>query len=105
LSEKSSEVKFAVTETSAFMVTMHVPVPEQAPPQPVKFEVDIGATISVTEVPGAKLAEQEPPHSIPGGLLVTVPLPLPARFTESVKFEVPAEPLITVTLPLTVFAV
>ena len=87
------------------MVTMHVPAPEQAPPQPVKFEVDIGATISVTEVPGAKLAEQEPPHSIPGGLLVTVPLPLPARFTESVKFEVPAEPLITVTLPLTVFAV
>jgi hypothetical protein len=111
LIEKSSDAKVAVTESAAFKVRMHELVLEQAPLQPANVEGEFGVAVRVTEVPGVKLAEQEfpcsgeNPHSMPGGLLVTVPLPFPAMVTERISFEVPAEPLITVTLPLTVFAV
>ena len=37
--------------------------------------------MSVTWAPGAKVAEQLDPQSIPAGALVTVPPPLPARTT------------------------
>src|SRR5215208_1194657 len=68
----------AVTERAAFIVRVHVPVPEQSPDQPVKLSPDAGVAVRVTSVPSAKLAEQVAPQSIPAGLLVTVPPPLPA---------------------------
>jgi hypothetical protein len=43
---------------------MHAPVPVQAPPQPPKLEPELGVALRVT-VPGAKLALQVAPQSIP----------------------------------------
>jgi hypothetical protein len=55
--------KFAVTDSSAFMTTEQVEIPEQLPLQPVKAEPKMyGVAMSVTVVPLAKLAEQEVPH-------------------------------------------
>src|SRR5437773_11579873 len=60
-------------------VTTHVPVPEHPPPlQPVKVEPAAGVAVSVTAVPLVKLAEQVTPQVIPAGVLVTVPMPVPA---------------------------
>jgi len=82
--------KVAVTVMSAFVVTVQVPVPEQPPPlQPMKTEPASRATPRVTEVPLSKDAEQVPPQSIPAGLLVTVPLPVPALVTVRVKVTTP----------------
>src|SRR5213594_469187 len=50
-------MKVAVTVVAAFSVTAQVPVPEHAPP-----------------------------HEMPAGALVTVPVPAPAALTVSVKF-------------------
>ena len=46
------EVKLAVTDWSAFITRVQVPVPEQAPPQPVKVEGAVGVAVKVTDVPG-----------------------------------------------------
>jgi len=84
--EKSPvELNVAVTDSFAFAVATHVPVPEHAPPQPPKVEPGTGEAVKVTEVPLAKFAEQLLPQSMPAGLLMTLPTPLPARETESVK--------------------
>jgi hypothetical protein len=79
-------LKVAVTACAAFIVTLQVPVPEQAPLQPAKVEPVPGAAVSVTIVPLAKFAEQAVGQLIPVGLLVTVPLPVPASDTVNVKF-------------------
>src|SRR5207245_9219302 len=64
----------------------HVPVPRLPPPlQPVKTEPAAGLAVSVTVVPLAKLTVQVAPQSIPGGLLVTVPVPMPVVATPSAK--------------------
>jgi hypothetical protein len=61
-------------------------VPEQPPPlQPVKAEPALGVAVSVTAVALAKAAEHVVPQVIPAGELVTVPLPVPALLTVSVK--------------------
>ena len=79
-------MKVAVTVVAAESVTVQLPVPEQPPPlQPVKVEPAAGAAVSVTAVPLVKLAEQVAPHVMPAGALVTVPLPVPAGVTVSVK--------------------
>jgi hypothetical protein len=44
-------LKLAVTDWAALMLTVHVPVPEQAPPQPVKVEPAAGDAVKVTLVP------------------------------------------------------
>ena len=45
-------VNVAVTEVAAFMVTVHVPVPEHPPPlHPVKVEPAEAEAVSVTLVP------------------------------------------------------
>jgi hypothetical protein len=80
-----TRAKVAVTVGSPLMVSVQVAlVPEQAPPQPVKLEPASGAAVSVTLVPSLKDAEQVAPQVIPPGLLVTVPVPLPAFETVSV---------------------
>ncbi len=80
--------KFPVTVMLEFIDTVQVPVPLQPPPlQPAKVESAAGVAVSVTEVPMLWTPEQFAPQSIPAGLLVTVPLPVPDVFTVRVKFE------------------
>src|SRR5438034_783031 len=79
-------VNVAVTVVAALRVTVQAPGPEQPPPlQPLKVEPAAGAAVSVTAVPLAKLAAQVAPQVMPAGLLVTVPAPVPALETVSVK--------------------
>ena len=73
----------AVTDSSALSVTVHVPVPEQPPPdQPVKLDPDAAAAVNFTMVPTVKVCEQVPGQLIPEP--VTVPDPVPANATDSV---------------------
>ena len=60
-----------------------VAVPVQAPDQLVKVEPAAGAAVRVTDVPLLKLAEHVLPQLIPAGLLVTVPVSVPARVVVS----------------------
>src|SRR6266511_1974950 len=76
--------KVAVAAWLALMVSVHVPVPEQSPLQPAKLEPEAAVAVRMTEVPSAKACEQVLPQSIPAGLLVTMPAPLPAFATVSV---------------------
>ena len=80
------EAKFAVTNAFAFITTVHVPVPVQAPPlHPVNTLPLAGDAVKVTLVPELKLTEHVAPQLIPAGELVTVPLPVPAFDTDSVN--------------------
>lgn len=61
--------------------TTQLPVPLQEPPQPAKVLPDAGDAESVVAVVVEKLAEAElqvVPQLMPLGLLVTVPVPVPA---------------------------
>ena len=79
------ELKFALTDFAASMVTLHAPVPLHAPPQPANVEPESGVTAKLTTVPLAKLAEHVVPQEIPEGVLVTVPVPGPLLATVRVK--------------------
>ncbi len=46
--------KVAVTFCAALMVTVHAPVPEHAPLQPVKEEPEAAVAVRVTNVPLSK---------------------------------------------------
>ena len=70
-----------VAVTAASVVTAHVPVPLQAPPQPAKDEPFIAAAVSVTLVPRANDAAHVLPQLIPEGFDVTVPEPDPILVT------------------------
>lgn len=62
--------------------------PLQPPPlQLVKVEPLVPAALSVTVVPVAKSAAHVPGQEIPLGILVTVPVPVPARLTVSRSVE------------------
>src|ERR1041385_5439082 len=78
-------VKVALTDFAASMVTLHAPVPLQAPPQPANVEPESGAAVKLTTVPLAKLAEHVVPQEIPAGELATVPVPVPVLATVRVK--------------------
>jgi hypothetical protein len=72
----------ALTAESAFIVTVHGPVPEQPPPdQPAKREPAADTAVSVTPVPLSNFAEQVVPQLIPGGDENTVPAPDPVLAT------------------------
>ena len=58
-------------------------VPLQAPLQPVKLEPGAATAVSVTLAPFAKSSSQVAPQTMPAGLLVTEPLPVPALTTVS----------------------
>src|SRR3989442_12736709 len=86
VSVKVGRVKVAVTVVAAESVTVQAPVPEQPPPlQPQKMEPAARVAVSVTAVPLVKLAEQVAPQVMPDGLLVTVPVPVPALERVSAK--------------------
>ena len=76
-------MKVATTERLTSVVSEHWTVPVQAPDQPAKVEPAAGVAVRVTGVPLLKLDEQTAPQLIPAGLLVTVPLPVPALVTVS----------------------
>ncbi len=68
-----------------FIVTVQVPVPEHPLPlQPANVDPLDGDAVSVTTVPVGKPAEQSAVQLMPDGVLVTLPDPVPARFTLSV---------------------
>jgi hypothetical protein len=73
----------AVTEVLVVRFTMQVPVPLHAPDQPANVAPVLGVAVSVTGVPLAKLAAQAVPQLMPDGLLVMVPVPVPAFCTVS----------------------
>ena len=79
-----TSVNVAVTEVAALTVTLHAPVPEQAPLQPAKVEPASGVAVRVTAEPGVSACEQVVPQEMPAGVLVTVPEPVPLFVTESV---------------------
>lgn len=88
LREKSGgtfELNVAVIVWSTLDVRVHAPVPEQpAPFQPAKLDPVAAMAVRVTGAPTGKVATQlivavfGTSQSIPGGLLVTVPSPVPS---------------------------
>jgi hypothetical protein len=74
-------LKVAVTALAALMVTEQVPVPVQAPLHPAKVEPVPAAAVRVTAVPLLKFALQEVGQVMPLGVLVTLPVPVPASVT------------------------
>ena len=71
----------AVTDRAAFIETVHVPVPVQAPDHPLNAVVDDGVAVRVTEPDAAKVCVQGvsfvgPVQLIPIGLELTEPSPL-----------------------------
>src|SRR5438067_1471988 len=72
-------VNVAVMVVAAVRLTVQGPLPVQVSPlQPVKADPAAGVAVSVTTVPSSKVDEQTPGQPMPGGLLVTVPEPVPA---------------------------
>jgi hypothetical protein len=75
----------AVTLRAWLIAVTQVPVPLQPPPvQPPNTESPAGVAVSVTDVLNGYVALHAVPHEMPPGVLVTVPVPLPARATVSV---------------------
>jgi hypothetical protein len=81
VSENCLRVNVAVTCCTVSVVTMQVPVPVHAPLQPVNVESAAAVAVSVTIVPGANIWLHVVPQSMPAGLDVTEPLPLPSLVT------------------------
>jgi hypothetical protein len=67
---------------------MQVDVPLQAPDHPAKLEPVDGVAVSVTAVPLLNPALHVVPQLIPEGLLVTTPVPVPAKVTASTDWVV-----------------
>jgi hypothetical protein len=70
-------LKVAVQVFAADMVT-EPSLQSASPLQPAKVDPVLGVAVNVTGVPLLKEAEQVLPQLRPAGLLVTVPLPVPA---------------------------
>jgi len=109
VSAKVPTLNVAVTDSAALMVTVHVPVPVQAPLHPANVEPEAAAAVRVTEAPLLKVAVQVLGQLIPAGLLVTVPLPVPASVTVSEEVTtvivnciplLATPPTVTTTLPV-----
>jgi hypothetical protein len=68
-------LKAADTLAAALIITTQLPLPLHTPPQPLKTAPWAGVAVSVTGVPLPKLELHVAPQVMPGGELVTVPLP------------------------------
>jgi len=79
---RGASLKVAVTVRAALIVTVQLPVPLHAPPQPVNVEPEAALAVSVTCVPAAYVLVHVAPHEIPLGELVTVPVPEPLFATD-----------------------
>ncbi len=79
--------KVAVTELAALNMMLQVAFPVHPPLQLEKTSLVAGVALSVTCVFCGKLAEHVAGQLIPAGLLVTVPVPVPAMVTDMVTFE------------------
>ena len=66
----------AVTLLAWVIDTTQLPVPEQAPDQPVNVDPGEGDAVNVTDVPSGYVSEQPPGQLIPAGEDVTDPSPL-----------------------------
>jgi hypothetical protein len=77
-------VNSALTDAFDPIVTEQLPVPVQAPPQPLNEELIAAFAFSVTTVPVGKLDAQFGGHVIPFGELTATPSPLPDCATASV---------------------
>jgi hypothetical protein len=73
----------ALTACTALIVTVQVPVPVQAPFQPVNVDPVAGVAVKATAVPLANEARHVVPQEMLAGALVTVPLPVPDLVTVS----------------------
>ena len=71
----------AITVLLSFMSRLQVPVPVQAPLQPVKDEPPAAAAVRTSIVPLSKSSVQSEPQVMP--VPVTVPVPVPAFVTVS----------------------
>src|SRR5689334_21638299 len=78
------DANVADTDLAPAIGTVHTPTPVHAPSQPVKVDPKPGVAVSVAVEAGANGALHVVPQSIPAGLLVTVPLPLPCLETVSI---------------------
>ena len=96
-SVNASSVKVAVTDLALLVVTRHSfePLTESQPLQATALEPVPETPFSATVVPSANSAEHSVPQLMPVGVLVTVPLPLPALVTFSVNFGVSAKVAVT----------
>ncbi len=70
-------VNAALTVAAADIVTVHEPVPEQAPDHPAKFDPDAALALSETTVVGGNDAVHVVPQLMPAGVDVTNPDPDP----------------------------
>jgi len=77
----AAALNVAVTAFAAVIVTTHDVVPVHAPLQPANVEPADGVAVSDTCVPVAKFATHALGQLMPAGLLVTVPVPVPASVT------------------------
>ncbi len=68
--------KVAVTLLAWVIVATQLPVPEQAPDQPVNVDPGEGDAVKVADVPSAYVSEQSPGQLIPAGEDVADPGPL-----------------------------
>ena len=81
--ETGIRVNVAVAVLLSFMSRLQVPVPVQAPLQPVKVESPFAAAVRTSMVPLSKSSVQSEPQVIP--VPVTVPVPVPAFVTVSLR--------------------
>jgi hypothetical protein len=80
----NATLNVAVTLVAALTVMVHVvDWPAQAPLQPLKTEPALGCAVSVTTVPLIYGAAHVLPQSMPAGLDVTTPEPVPVFETDS----------------------
>ncbi len=81
-----AETALKVAVQLMLTLTMTLPSLQSAlPDQPANVDPEAGVAVRVTAVPLLRVAEQVLPQLIPAGVLVTVPLPVPALRTLRVK--------------------
>ena len=83
-------------------VIVTVPAVVQLPDQPANVDPEAGVAVKVTAVPLLRIVVQVPPQLIPAGLLVTAPVPVPARVTASVYVAIKLKTAVQLMLPFIV---